>query len=165
MSDFSVSVAEHMNDLGHLKRASSCDAEDPSGKKPRVTASLIHNSEEGEALDVRVSGENKPAPVEENGHRTLSSGAKVIRESMENSTKEDGSCDSGALNRCTNQLPIIEADAAEDRGSRHSMEDAWVVLPDASMDFPGTLRCLAGSCILTEIFVVCFVTCCKYPSC
>ncbi|KAA8541303.1 hypothetical protein F0562_025266 [Nyssa sinensis] len=36
---------------------------------------------------------------------------------------------------------VIEADAAEDKGSRHTMEDAWVVLSDASMDFPGKLRC------------------------
>ncbi|OWM83004.1 hypothetical protein CDL15_Pgr005404 [Punica granatum] len=35
----------------------------------------------------------------------------------------------------------IEADAAEDKGSRHSMEDAWIVLPDASSDYPGKLRC------------------------
>ncbi|XP_058001695.1 probable protein phosphatase 2C 8 isoform X1 [Hevea brasiliensis] len=35
----------------------------------------------------------------------------------------------------------IEADAAEDKGSRHSMEDAWVLLPEASLDSPGTLRC------------------------
>ena len=34
----------------------------------------------------------------------------------------------------------IEADAAEDKGSRHTMEDAWVVLPDASLEFPGKLR-------------------------
>ncbi|KAL0462336.1 UNVERIFIED_CONTAM: putative protein phosphatase 2C 8 [Sesamum latifolium] len=35
----------------------------------------------------------------------------------------------------------IEADAAEDRGSRHTMEDAWVVLDDATLEFPGNLRC------------------------
>lgn len=35
---------------------------------------------------------------------------------------------------------LIEADAAEDKGSRHTMEDAWVVLQDASLDFPGKLR-------------------------
>ncbi|KAJ6970068.1 hypothetical protein D5086_028057 [Populus alba] len=35
----------------------------------------------------------------------------------------------------------IEANAAEDKGSRHSMEDAWVVLLDASLDSPGKLRC------------------------
>lgn len=35
----------------------------------------------------------------------------------------------------------IEADSAEDKGSRHSMEDAWVVLLDAALDSPGKLRC------------------------
>ncbi|XP_049395300.1 probable protein phosphatase 2C 8 isoform X3 [Solanum stenotomum] len=35
----------------------------------------------------------------------------------------------------------IEADAAEDKGSRHTMEDASVVLPDADLEFPGKLRC------------------------
>lgn len=35
----------------------------------------------------------------------------------------------------------IEADAAEDKGSRHTMEDASVVLPDAGLEFPGKLRC------------------------
>ncbi|KAK6127670.1 hypothetical protein DH2020_038586 [Rehmannia glutinosa] len=34
----------------------------------------------------------------------------------------------------------LEADAAEDKGSRHSMEDAWVVLLDASLESPGNLR-------------------------
>ncbi|CAH2037065.1 unnamed protein product [Thlaspi arvense] len=36
---------------------------------------------------------------------------------------------------------LIEAAAAEDRGGRQTMEDVWVVLPDASLDFPGKLRC------------------------
>ncbi|KAJ7529441.1 hypothetical protein O6H91_15G050400 [Diphasiastrum complanatum] len=36
---------------------------------------------------------------------------------------------------------IIEAEAAEDKGSRHTMEDAWVVLPDTSMGDSGKLRC------------------------
>lgn len=35
----------------------------------------------------------------------------------------------------------VEADVAEDKGSRHTMEDAWVVLQDASLEFPGKLRC------------------------
>ncbi|KAK2397412.1 protein-serine/threonine phosphatase [Trifolium repens] len=36
---------------------------------------------------------------------------------------------------------LIEADAAEDKGLRHSMEDEWVVLLDAARDYPGNLRC------------------------
>ncbi|KAK1552617.1 hypothetical protein Q3G72_020324 [Acer saccharum] len=35
----------------------------------------------------------------------------------------------------------IEADAADDKGSRHSMEDAWVVMLDARADSPPNLRC------------------------
>ncbi|XP_042458069.1 probable protein phosphatase 2C 67 [Zingiber officinale] len=39
------------------------------------------------------------------------------------------------------RVTCIEADAAEDKGSRHTMEDAWVVLLDASLETPGKLRC------------------------
>lgn len=35
---------------------------------------------------------------------------------------------------------LVEAHVAEDRGGRHTMEDVWVVLPDASLDLPGKLR-------------------------
>ncbi|CAI8594940.1 unnamed protein product [Vicia faba] len=35
----------------------------------------------------------------------------------------------------------IEADAAEDKGLRQTMEDEWVVLLDAARDYPGNLRC------------------------
>ncbi|CAK8534212.1 unnamed protein product [Lathyrus sativus] len=35
----------------------------------------------------------------------------------------------------------IEADAAEDKGLRQTMEDEWVVLLDAARDYPGSLRC------------------------
>lgn len=36
---------------------------------------------------------------------------------------------------------LIEADAAEDKGLRQTMEDEWVVLIDAVKDYPGNLRC------------------------
>ncbi|CAN6173944.1 unnamed protein product [Urochloa humidicola] len=38
-------------------------------------------------------------------------------------------------------LTTVEADAAEDKGCRHTMEDAWVVLPNACEESPGYLRC------------------------
>lgn len=37
-------------------------------------------------------------------------------------------------------LTAVEADAAEDKGCRHTMEDAWVVLPNADAESPGSLR-------------------------
>ncbi|KAJ0257279.1 protein phosphatase 2C 8 [Hirschfeldia incana] len=36
---------------------------------------------------------------------------------------------------------VFEADVAEDKGARQAMEDVSVVLPDASLDLPGKLRC------------------------
>uniref|UniRef100_A0A1D1YUF3 protein-serine/threonine phosphatase n=1 Tax=Anthurium amnicola TaxID=1678845 RepID=A0A1D1YUF3_9ARAE len=135
-----MSEAEETNVF--LKRASLFDAEDSSGKKPKVTISHIENSEKGENLDIHVSGENHCTPIEENSHNKLSSGECVTRDSRENNpTEKVALSDLEALNQCFNEESVIEADAAEDKGSRHSMEDAWVVLLDASMEFPGTLRC------------------------
>ncbi|MQM10262.1 hypothetical protein Taro_043152, partial [Colocasia esculenta] len=131
---------EDMNDLVHPKRANAVDTEDPIGKKPKVTPSLEENSGEEGSHDVHVSEENKPAPVEENSLKIFNSGGSVTQDSRENSPK-DMSHDLGALDQRNSELSIIEAYAAEDKGSRHSMEDAWVVLPDASMEFPGPLRC------------------------
>ncbi|KAG2642706.1 probable protein phosphatase 2C 67 isoform X1 [Panicum virgatum] len=38
-------------------------------------------------------------------------------------------------------LTAVEVDAAEDKGCRHTMEDAWVLLPSAGAESPGSLRC------------------------
>lgn len=47
-----------------------------------------------------------------------------------------------AASSTTKALFALEAGAAEDKGLRHSMEDAWLVLEDASSDSPGNLRFL-----------------------
>lgn len=52
----------------------------------------------------------------------------------------DEACSSDDAGEKKGQEFAIEADAAEDKGSRHSMEDAWVVLLDASSGSPGKLR-------------------------
>ncbi|KAL2321147.1 hypothetical protein Fmac_030116 [Flemingia macrophylla] len=52
------------------------------------------------------------------------------------------SCEKGSNDDSAKEPSFfIEADAAEDKGSRHTMEDAWVVLLDATLDYPGKLRC------------------------
>lgn len=48
----------------------------------------------------------------------------------------------------------IEADAAEDKGSRHTMEDAWVLLLDASLDSPGKLRFIVVLSYLTRFYCI-----------
>ncbi|XP_020577426.1 probable protein phosphatase 2C 67 [Phalaenopsis equestris] len=58
-------------------------------------------------------------------------------------TSQDAiSCSSKEVHgQFVDNLCKIDAAAAEDKGSRHAMEDAWVVLPDASFEYPGRLRC------------------------
>ncbi|GFP94637.1 probable protein phosphatase 2c 8 [Phtheirospermum japonicum] len=63
---------------------------------------------------------------------------KTEDELKSQSTTNDASSANGSSDKGVFEL---EADAAEDKGSRHTMEDAWVVLHDAAMDFPGNLRC------------------------
>ncbi|KAK4350069.1 hypothetical protein RND71_029382 [Anisodus tanguticus] len=65
-----------------------------------------------------------------------------------NNKKREAHCDSVAKkwrstdSREGSELYFeIEADAAEDKGSRRTMEDASVLLPHPSLDFPGKLRC------------------------
>jgi len=55
----------------------------------------------------------------------------------------------------------IEADVAEDKGSRHNMEDAWVVLPNANLDSTAKLRFLSSilnilSCLFGFVFKIKF---------
>ncbi|CAN6451822.1 unnamed protein product [Victoria cruziana] len=59
-----------------------------------------------------------------------------------------GTISSGAKEHCSDTLKegdagiAIEADAAEDKGSRHTMEDAWVILLDNGESLPPEkLRC------------------------
>ncbi|KAH6801793.1 Protein phosphatase 2C family protein [Perilla frutescens var. frutescens] len=59
---------------------------------------------------------------------------KTEEESVTQSTNTEAS-------NTTKGLFALEADAAEDKGSRHTMEDAWVVLQDATSDSSGNLRC------------------------
>lgn len=59
---------------------------------------------------------------------------------------------------------LIEADAAEDKGLRQTMEDEWVVLIDAVKDYPGNLRFFFSFLVFTLIYYFFFVNlfkCCN----
>ncbi|KAL5201026.1 hypothetical protein ABZP36_035380 [Zizania latifolia] len=95
---------------------------------------------------------NHDASQETNGEKTQK-GDVCRKESMMNPC---GSDEKETINSNVSMEPeviltSIEADAAEDKGCRHAMEDAWVVLPDASMYSPGNLRSL-GCIVCTETF-------------
>ncbi|PQQ00332.1 putative protein phosphatase 2C 8 isoform X1 [Prunus yedoensis var. nudiflora] len=95
--------------------------------------------------------EVEPAPKQKQKRESNSedsiSAAKKSKTEQEQGLEVDlgeGNKDSGANEPNSGGREMgfkIEADAAEDKGLRHAMEDAWVVLLDASLDFPGKLRC------------------------
>ncbi|XP_038679100.1 probable protein phosphatase 2C 8 isoform X2 [Tripterygium wilfordii] len=101
-----------------LNRKREAESENPdlaAVKKPRVHAENAAEKSDSDVKDGKFLGEGSS----ERGERN---------ECAEEDMKKETSLE-------------IEADAAEDKGLRHSMEDAWVVLLDASLGSPGKLRC------------------------
>ncbi|CAA6665451.1 unnamed protein product [Spirodela intermedia] len=130
-----------MNNWSHPKRESISDSEDSTGKKLKVTSSVTENAEKVESSKTCASQEiNSSIGKNDNGRfdsevtSNQESGERILAKGIPSSNL-------GAASQCVSKVFPIEASAAEDKGSRHSMEDAWVVLPDASMECPGTLRC------------------------
>lgn len=67
----------------------------------------------------------------------IPSGGEEVIAAVDNRAAEEGS------SSCISEEKkgfVFEADVAEDKGARQAMEDVSVVLPDASLDFPGKLR-------------------------
>lgn len=67
-------------------------------------------------------------------------GNKIWQENDNLSANEHISNNKSDITEVAREITLVEADAAEDKGSRHTMEDAWVVLSDASLGVPGRLR-------------------------
>lgn len=142
---FCVIAADDTNNLSHPKRESISDSENSTGKKLKVTSSITENVEKAESSKTCTAHEINSS-IGKNGDGRVGSEVTTNQESGEsNLAKDIPSCNLGASSQRVSKVFTIEASAAEDKGSRHSMEDAWVVLPDASMEFPGTLRCLCSS--------------------
>ncbi|KAK4280742.1 hypothetical protein QN277_012323 [Acacia crassicarpa] len=102
------------------KREAYSETNDLTAKKSRTEASPVPYSSgsEEEGNSGAVSGQENGKEVKEGNSGALSGQSIAKKLTFE-----------------------IEADGAEDKGSRHTMEDAWVVLLDASLDHPGKLRC------------------------
>lgn len=94
----------------------------------------IHETKENQLILKHNSGENDCTPNVE-----VSVKNDQIPKAIA-STNTTSPCDLKVCSPSPNKLFNIEADAAEDKGSRHTMEDASVVLLDASLDYPGKLR-------------------------
>ncbi|KAM0907067.1 hypothetical protein ACQ4PT_016396 [Festuca glaucescens] len=117
--------------MAHQKRESSSTDEDWASKRLKGAA---NSTEKDYNVDTAASQET-------NGEKGDTS-QKESKASMGSCISDEKSI---AISKVLSQqemiLTTIEADAAEDKGCRHAMEDAWVVLSDASMESPGNLRC------------------------
>jgi integrin-linked kinase-associated serine/threonine phosphatase 2C len=117
--------------MAHQKREGSSTDDDCASKRLKGTdaASETGGSVEGSvsqetAAEVtRTCQKESEAPLE----KCTSDGKAVVNSKV-----------SGEQNMV---LTAVEADAAEDKGCRHTMEDAWVLLPNAGAESPGSLRC------------------------
>lgn len=134
--------------MAHCKREGHHQDGDALAKKSKVADPSAETDREQLTLDSHVPVNDHLTSAEKNGHKGSNDEQVDSRDHSDNdkhdlnSTSEDKAlCNPGVLKPQVGNLSSIEADAAEDKGSRHAMEDAWVVLPDASLDFPGQLRC------------------------
>ncbi|XP_027167506.1 probable protein phosphatase 2C 8 [Coffea eugenioides] len=107
----------------------------------KTTTSPDVNSKREAELPELVSASKKPRTLAEEKQTSEANNNSNNVSSNENadSSQENEHKDKNVEERRLSFA--VEADAAEDKGSRHTMEDAWVVLQDASLDFPGKLRC------------------------
>ena len=135
--------------MADSKREASFQDEVATSKKSKITDTDAESIEkERKCLDSYASETIKVVATESNEQNESSSQQEISSEGTKNSPSEvnnssevTNSFKSVVVGQEGSKLSSIEADAAEDRGSRHTMEDAWVVLPDASLEYAGKLRC------------------------
>lgn len=116
--------------MSHQKREASSSNEDWASKRPKGAATSTEKDCQVEtASSQETNGEKRD---------TSQKGSNLPLDPCISDEK------SATISEVPSQqemiLTSVEADAAEDKGCRHTMEDAWVVLPDASMGSPGNLR-------------------------
>ncbi|XP_010924512.1 probable protein phosphatase 2C 67 [Elaeis guineensis] len=129
--------ADSQDECFIAKRTKATDLDAEGGEKGRV-------EKENDVLESNLQVSNETiSPNGSNSQQELSKDCKKVAEIPEinSATKDAVLCNSETIHQEVSKLSCIEADAAEDKGSRHTMEDAWVVLPDASLEYPGSLRC------------------------
>lgn len=129
------------------KREASFENEDLVTKRSKITdinIGLENKNNNGDCTKVW----NQSVSVEMNGKKGNNSDEKLFGKAdnnsqvsvAHNSSEDVSSHNSVDSKQHMIRITCIEADAAEDKGSRHTMEDAWVVLLDASLETPGKLR-------------------------
>ncbi|NP_001130289.1 Probable protein phosphatase 2C 67 [Zea mays] len=118
--------------MAHQKREGSYADDDSTSKRIKGTDTA---SETGDSVESSVSQQ-----MDAEARRTC----QKESEAPSDKCVSDGECaaNSKVLGEQKMVLTVVEADAADDKGCRHTMEDAWVVLPNAGAESPGSLRCV-----------------------
>lgn len=134
--------------MADSKREANFQDEVLTSKKSKVTDLDAENKEsERKCLDTHDLEAKEVVFTKSDIQNGSNSHQGNSNKGMKNSPPEVSSSEvtnsskSEVLLQQVGKLSSIEADAAEDKGSRHNMEDAWVVLPDATLEYPGKLRC------------------------
>lgn len=132
------------------KRGANFNDDDPITK--RFKGIDVDTGVESKSVnaDCSVSVNNQSVSDEMNGKKESNFDDKLSKDCKnfcqvlitDNSSEDTSSCTSADTPHQASTVTCIEADAAEDKGSRHTMEDASVVLLDASLESPGKLRYL-----------------------
>ncbi|GJM99102.1 hypothetical protein PR202_ga16170 [Eleusine coracana subsp. coracana] len=112
------------------KREASTTDEDSTSKRQKSSDPLTETAH-------TQSG----ASQETNGEIRGTSHNKIEAQADKCVPDENATVDRKVLGEPETVLTGIEADAAEDKGCRHTMEDAWVVLPNGCTESHGKLRC------------------------
>ncbi|XP_057841388.2 probable protein phosphatase 2C 8 isoform X2 [Cryptomeria japonica] len=132
---------KNINDTG-LENKRTCDALDstsPTAKKSKTDeVQIVKNELSGKYVDLlndrtKDTGEDAENKNYQSNNNLTENDNLVANEHISNKKSD--------ITEVAREITLVEADAAEDKGSRHTMEDAWVVLSDASLGIPGKLRC------------------------
>ncbi|XP_020095061.1 probable protein phosphatase 2C 67 isoform X3 [Ananas comosus] len=133
--------------MSYHKRDADVLDENSVTKRSKGSDTAVQDVEkERENRDIGIFAKSSTLSVEGNGRNGSVSQPECKDKDnripeCRGSSEETIACDSKVSNEKDGKSTSIEADAAEDKGCRHTMEDAWVVLPDASSEYPGKLRC------------------------
>ncbi|RWR93927.1 putative protein phosphatase 2C 8 [Cinnamomum micranthum f. kanehirae] len=134
-SFLSGTMNEVSNGTTHHKREGNLVDEDSVSKKSKVSSLVTESAEKpGGNPDCCVSERSQTVLDEIDSKKCNNFQKEVSKEEVKEDQIHDHSISS-------EDKIFIEADVAEDKGSRHTMEDAWVLLPEAGLEFPGKLRC------------------------
>ncbi|CAL9128962.1 unnamed protein product [Musa textilis] len=131
------------------KRGANFDDDDPIAKRFKGIDVDTDVERKSVNADCSVSVINQSVSDEMNGKKESNFDDKLSKDCKnfcqvlvtDNTSEDTSSCTSADTPHQVSMATCIEADAAEDKGSRHTMEDASVVLLDASLESPGKLRC------------------------